>query len=227
MAEPVKRRYRSAVRTAQARATRARILDAAQPLLLERGYHATSIEAIAAAAGVAPQTVYNGFETKRTILGALIRRAMRGAEDAPLPLQSPAGALVRDAPDAATALRLFADDISRRLERVAPLVMLVNAAAPADAELSELLGQIHHQRHGQLRGLVRWLSAKSPLRMSAAQAADTLWLLVSAETYLLATTRRGWSRTRYARWLADSLATLLIGEDSNPHYRPGSAAETG
>jgi AcrR family transcriptional regulator len=212
MADTVKRRYRSEVRSAQAHATRARILDAAQPLLLERGYHATSIEAIAAAAGVAPQTIYNGFGTKRMILGALIRRAMRGAEHAPLPLRSPAGAAVRDAPDATTALRLFADDISRRLERVAPLVMLVNAAAPADAELNELLALIHRQRLGQLRGLVRWLSAKSPLRLSAAEAADTLWLLVSAESYLLATTRRGWSRARYARWLADSLATLLIDD---------------
>ena len=210
MADAVKRPYRSDRRTAQARETRARILDAAYAQLLERGYHATSIELIASQAAVAPQTVYNVFGTKRAILGALIRRAMRGDEDAPLPLEQPAGRAVRAEADPRSQLRIFADDISRRLARVAPLIELLNAAAPGDPELAELLVTIHRQRLAQLRKLARLLSANTNLRLSESDAAGTLWLLVSAELYQLATTRRGWSRARYARWLADSLAALLI-----------------
>jgi AcrR family transcriptional regulator len=198
MSDAVKRSYRSDVREAQARETRTRILDSAQRLLIDGGYHATSIEAIAAEAGVSVQTVYNAFPTKRAILGALIRRA------------STAGEAVRKAKDPRAALRLFADDISRRLDRVAPLIMLLIAAAPSDPELAELLTIINRQRLGQLRKLARSLGSTARLRVSQTDAADTLWLLVSAEAYYSATQRRGWSRARYARWLADSLAAILL-----------------
>jgi AcrR family transcriptional regulator len=210
MADAVKRRYRSNRRAAQARETRGRILDAAYGQLVEHGYHTTSIETIASQAGVAPQTVYNAFGTKRAILGALIRRAVRGDEDDPLPLAQPGGDAIRAEPDLRVQLRIFAEDISRRLARVAPLIELLNAAAPADPELGVLLTTIHRQRLGQLRKLAGWIGADASLKVSSAAAADTMWLLVSAEVYQLATTKRGWSRRRYARWLADSLAALLI-----------------
>jgi AcrR family transcriptional regulator len=210
MADAVKRPYRSDRRAAQARETRGRILDAAYRELVERGYHATSIETIANQAKVAPQTVYNAFGTKRAILGTLIRRSVRGDEGDPLPLAQPGGDAVRAEPDPRVRLRIFADDISRRLARVAPLIELLNTAAPGDLELGALLKAIHRQRLGQLRKLAEWIAADTPLRGGVASAADTMSLLVSAEVYQLATTRSGWSRQRYARWLADSLAALLI-----------------
>ena len=48
-------------RTERAEATRRRVLDAAVQLFIQRGFHATTIESIAAAADVSVETVYKRF----------------------------------------------------------------------------------------------------------------------------------------------------------------------
>src|SRR5262245_26084593 len=85
-----KRRYRSPLREAQAAATRARILDAALQELSAGGYAATSVAAIAKAAGVSPETIYAVFGSKRGIVDALL-----GQIDAEA-LQQRAAALSRE-----------------------------------------------------------------------------------------------------------------------------------
>src|SRR5919199_319528 len=65
--------------------TRAAILEAAGALFAERGYAATTIEAIAAAADVAVETVYARFGNKRAILAAYIDVSVVG-DDEPVPL---------------------------------------------------------------------------------------------------------------------------------------------
>src|SRR5450755_1880296 len=67
----VKRGYDSSRRLRQATQTRADILQAARRLFSERGYPATTIEAIAGEAQVSEATVYTGFGSKRGILSAL------------------------------------------------------------------------------------------------------------------------------------------------------------
>src|SRR3954447_13016222 len=83
MAEPVKpkRRYDSSRRRAQAAATRSDILDAAQRLFERGGYAGTTMEAIAAEAGVALKTVYVAFETKSGLLRALWNHLLREGRD--------------------------------------------------------------------------------------------------------------------------------------------------
>lgn len=50
-----------------------RILEAAASLIAQNGYQATSIEAIAKAAGVAKRTVYSRFSGKPALLAAVLR----------------------------------------------------------------------------------------------------------------------------------------------------------
>lgn len=64
------RKYSSPTRERQASQTRTNILDATQRLLMDRGYAKTTIEAIAQEAGVAKQTVYAVFQSKRGIVAA-------------------------------------------------------------------------------------------------------------------------------------------------------------
>ena len=60
-------------------------MDAALRLFLERGYVATTIEAIAREAAVAPATVYQAFGTKQAILARVLDQAIAGdAEPAAL-----------------------------------------------------------------------------------------------------------------------------------------------
>jgi hypothetical protein len=55
-----------------------------------------------------------------------------------------------------------------------------------------------------------------PLRQPAAEATDAVWALASPELYTLLTGARGWSRARWTRWLADSLAAILLPEPDRP-----------
>src|SRR3989442_5955620 len=84
MAERVKpkRAYNSPRRQEQAASTRSSILEAAQRLFEEQGYAATTMEAIAAEAGVALKTVYVAFATKSGLLRALWDLLLKGDEEA-------------------------------------------------------------------------------------------------------------------------------------------------
>ncbi|HZD38744.1 MAG TPA: helix-turn-helix domain-containing protein, partial [Actinomycetes bacterium] len=71
MREPVKGRTQAGRRReARARRTRQRIVEAALGLFLQRGYTATTVEAIARQARVAPATIYQAFGTKHAILAS-------------------------------------------------------------------------------------------------------------------------------------------------------------
>jgi AcrR family transcriptional regulator len=209
MAEPVKRTYRSERRQEQADQTRLRVLDAADVVFRQRGYERASIAAIATEAGVADETIYAHFKNKRTLLGELVQRAVRGADPRPVPEQSAPRALV-DISDQREQLRLFAADIVQRLERAAPLVALVSQAAPGEPQLAELLERLHAQRLRNLRTLVDALAASGPLRLSADAATETVWALTSPELHQLLVRQRRWTRRRYSTWLTESLAALLL-----------------
>lgn len=61
---------------------RNRILDAAETLVLERGFDAMSVQAIAQHVGIAKGAVYREFDSKQEILDALLQRAMGRMIDA-------------------------------------------------------------------------------------------------------------------------------------------------
>lgn len=216
MPDDVKRRsYRSELRRDQAVQTRERVLAAAAGLFIERGYDATSIAAIAERAGVSPETVYARFRYKRTLLGESMQQAVRGADPRPVPDQDAPRKLAAET-DQREQLRLFAADISLRLERAAPLAAVVAGAARADPELAELYERLHATRLQNLATLVDAVAANGPLRLPREQALETVWALTSPELHQLLFRVRGWTRDRYTDWLADSLSTLLLGagEDS-------------
>jgi AcrR family transcriptional regulator len=209
MTARVKRTYRSDRRREQAEQTRGRILDGAGEVFRARGYERASIASIAEAAGVADETVYSHFTNKRTLLGELVERAVRGEDPRPVPDQEAPRALAAT-PDQGEQLRLFAEDVARRLERAAPLVAVVASAAAGEPELASLLERLHAHRARNLRVLVDALALNGPLRVSAAKSTETVWALTSPELYQLLIEIRGWSRRRYASWLAESLELLLI-----------------
>ena len=185
------------------------MLDAAARLFEERGYDGASIAAVAEQAGVSEETIYARFRNKRTLLGELVRRAVRGSDPAPVPEQRGPRAIVA-ATDQAEQLQLFAADIVLRLERAAPLVAIVAGAARSERELAELLEALHDDRLRNLRVLVDALAANGPLRLSTDEAVESVWALTSPELHQLLSRVRGWTRRRYCEWLADSLAQLLL-----------------
>lgn len=216
MSDDVKRRsYRSELRREQAEQTRERVLAAAAGLFVERGYDATSIAAIAERAGVSPETVYARFRSKRALLGELMQQAVRGGDPRPVPEQDAPQELAAET-DQREQLRLFAADISLRLERAAPLAAVVAGAARSDPELGELYERLHATRLENLATLIDALAANGPLRLPREQALETLWGLTSPELHQLLLRVRGWTRERYRDWLADGLSTLLLDSTITP-----------
>jgi len=206
------RRYDSSLRTAQAGQTRLRILEAAQQLFAERGYAATTMDAIASAAGVAPDTVYASFGSKTGLLHRLLDVRV-GGDEAPVPL------LEREGPKSVRALPTqrrqvvgFAADISEILERARPVDDIMRGAAGVDPEIAALRGRMQETRYENIRQFVSWLAAKGPFRggMSEQEAAAHVWTLASPEVHGLLRRERGWTKDRYAAWLADTLTRTLL-----------------
>jgi AcrR family transcriptional regulator len=204
-----RRAYRSERRREQAEETRERVLAAAGRLFAERGFENATIAAIASAAGVSPETVYAGFRNKRTLLGELVGRAVRGGDSTPVLAQAGPRA-VTAASDQREQLRLFAADVVLRLERAGPLIEILSAASRSDPELAELRAKLHRDRRENLRTLIDALAVNGPLRLDPDAALDSVWALASPELHQLLTRTRGWTRKRYSTWLADSLAALLL-----------------
>jgi AcrR family transcriptional regulator len=207
-----KRTYDSSLRKQQASETRMRILDAAQRLFAEKGYPASTIEAIAAAAGVAVDTVYAAFGNKRGVLQALLNVRV-GGDEAELDLLDRAGPqAVQREPGQKAQLAAFAADVSQIIERARPVDDIIRGAAAVDAEIAVFRSEAQAYRYRNMRQLVSWLAAKGPLRagLTEEDAAAIAWTMTSPEVHGLLRVARGWSAERYSAWLAQSLARILL-----------------
>ncbi len=183
------------------------MLAAAGRLLAAHGYAGTTIAAVAREAGVAIETVYAAFGSKRALVGALVQASVRGADAAPAAEQAGAVALAA-LTDQREQVRLFAADVVERLERVGPVLQAL--AAAAEPELAELLANVDRGRLEGMRAFIAALERNGPLRVEAEPAAETAWALASPELHQLLVRRRGWPRERYCEWLADTLAAALL-----------------
>src|SRR6478752_4263431 len=98
------RRYSSPLREQQAATTRLAVLDAARALFVERGYGATTIEQVAATAGVSKPTVFTAVGNKQALLRAVRDVAIAGDDDQVPITGRPAAAAIGDEPDQGLAI---------------------------------------------------------------------------------------------------------------------------
>ncbi|MCL4248838.1 MAG: TetR/AcrR family transcriptional regulator [Anaerolineae bacterium] len=207
-----KRTYNSTRRREQARQTRRQIAEAAMQLFTERGYAGATIDAIAQAAGVAPESVYSNFGSKRKILWHLLDTSVGGDDERVHLLDRPEPQAVLHEDDPRKQLALFAANITDIVERAAPVFEIMRGAAKTEPEIAELIRTALHQRRRNMMPLARHLAASGPLRegIDSSKAVDTLWTLTSPEVFRLLTVDRGWSKQQYVDWLTDSLIRLLL-----------------
>ena len=114
MTGPVKtpRRYDASRRQDQAHQNRAAVLAAARELFLADGYPATTMAAVARAAGVSSQLVYKTFGNKPGLVKALFDVAIAGDDEPVRMLDRESLARVRAEPDPHVKLRLYADFVA-------------------------------------------------------------------------------------------------------------------
>jgi AcrR family transcriptional regulator len=211
-----KRPYDSTRRREQAAETQRRILKSARDRFAAGGWSGTTIDAIAHAASVAPETVYAAFGGKVRLLRRLVEVAVRG-DDGPASLLDRRGpkAVLAEA-DPQRQIRMFADDIRLRLDRVAPLIDVIRSAGATDREMASLFRELQNARLRNLKKFVRSVARSGAIRrgLTDGDAGETVWALASPELYRLLTGVRGWSGERYSRWLTESLVALLLGGGS-------------
>jgi AcrR family transcriptional regulator len=214
MAERVKptRRYHSPLRQEQAATTRAAVLEAARRLFVRDGYAATSMQAIAAEAGVASKTVYLAFATKSGLLRALWDLALKGDEDAAGVDQRAWYREVVEEPDPEKQLRLNARNARVVKVRIAPVLEVIRDGAPVDADVAALWDLIHTDFYENQRAIIEIIHRKRALRrgLDIVTATDILWTLNHPDVWLLLVGKRGWSPERWERWFADTACAQLL-----------------
>ena len=213
MTEPVKRDSPSKSGRGQARTRldRRAVVESARTLFLERGYTATTIEAISEHSDVPSATVYRLFSSKLGILKAVLDTSIAG-DDQPLAVQErPDVASLFTEPDPHKLLAGLAGVTTAINQRTNDVYRVLASAAGSDPAAAELLSEIRQQRdQGQgkiARSLARAHALKPGLRER--DAADLIHALMSPEVYRLLVGDRGWTPARYQQWLATTLTQQL------------------
>jgi AcrR family transcriptional regulator len=208
-----RRSYRSPTRQAQARRTRARILEAATEAFRAHGYSGTTVAAVAATAAVSVAAVELAFPTKPELLKAAIDVAIAG-DDEPIPvLERPWAVSARGSSDAAAFVDAVVTVLVPAAERSDALVLAALEGARSDDRLVPLAEQLQAQRAVTAGWIVDSLTDITPLRggLERSAAIDIVWLLMDPAVFERLTSARHWPPDRFGRFIADSLLRLLTG----------------
>ncbi len=204
-----KRVYRSDLRQEQARRTRAQVLDAATRCFVERGYAATTMRDVAAAAGVSVPTVF-AQGGKAALLLACVDRALVGTdEDRAVRELGPFAELLA-APDRAGRLAAL-----RRLAREAapgsrPMQDVFADAAAADPDVRASYEEYERRRRADTEAVLGVFASDLRADLDRETATDVAWSVFSPSTQSRLMVGCGWPVERYADWVADAFARLLL-----------------
>ena len=213
-----KRSYRSERRERQARETRQRILAVASAGFERSGYAATSMRAVAQAAGVSVPTVELVFGTKSELLRAAISFAIRGdAEPVPM-LKRTWAHRAQETLSVAEFLAIVGRVLVEGERRSAGLIVAAFEVADHDESMSTLADQLRGQRAETAAWVVDQLIRRASLRggVTREQAIDTVWLLMDPHGFVALTRDRGWTAERFEAWFIDSVQELLLADESAP-----------
>jgi AcrR family transcriptional regulator len=191
-------------RQRQALETRRLIAEAAGKLFLERGYAATTMDAIAGEAGVAVSTVYAAFKNKRAILKE-IRLAWHDRTHA-----REINAEAARHPDPERRLEMLANSNRRQWELGAGMVAIYQGAAAADREAAAELDEALRGRRAALDRIVEGIEEALRPGLDSTRAAAILRALCRAEVYQELVEESGWSPDEYEAWLVTMLKTQLL-----------------
>jgi AcrR family transcriptional regulator len=213
-----RRTYDGSRRRSQARAHRARVVEAARRRFLEDGYAPTTGAAIGADADVSVETVYKAFRNKAGVLKAVFDVAVAG-DDAPVPvMEREFVAEIQAEPDPVEKLRRYTRQLEVTVARTAEIQLLVRATAVLDPEIEAVWRQMQEERLVGMAAFAAHLGDAGVLRpsMTVDAARDVLWTYTSVELYELLVLERGWDLARYRDFLADALAAALLPAPTTP-----------
>jgi AcrR family transcriptional regulator len=197
---------------ARTRRTKAAVIDAARTLFAQRGYAATTIEAVSEQSDTPQATIYRLFGSKVGILKAVIDLSIVGDDQAVAMADRPEVRQMLADPDPRRQLSRFGALLRDVMARTVPLHRLLADAARSDEDAASLLTEIARQRQDGQRRVARSLARSGALRpgLRERDAADVIHALASPEVYGLLVLDRGWNGDRYQNWVAAILADQLL-----------------
>jgi AcrR family transcriptional regulator len=213
---------------ARTRLARAAVVEAARSLFLERGYGATTMEAISEGADVPAATVYRLFSSKLGILKSLLDVSIGGDDQDVAFADRPPVQDLLGHPDPRQQVAGFVAVTVQVNQRVAPLYRILVSAAGVDPDAAALLDELTRQRQQGQRVIAKALARAGALRADLTEraAADVIHAVLSPELYRLLVVDRGWKLDRYQRWLTDLLGEQLLRSGSPAATRPAPRAPT-
>jgi AcrR family transcriptional regulator len=201
-----RRPYHSAQRQKQAESTRTAIVAAARRLFFTTGYQATTIEAIAAEAGVSTPTVYAVFGSKRGLLVAI-----SDSMDARAGFVTVEKALAAST-DPLEQITLIAAAQVAFFERNADVLEPLREAGRIDEDVAILWTEDHARHRAGYSRLARTWAEWGRLRAGVDEktAADTMSAIAWIDVYWYFVGRCGWTPDQFRRWLEDAFERLIL-----------------
>lgn len=197
-------------RQRQAQETKDRVVAAARSLMARQGWAATTIDAIATEAGVAPQTIYAAFGNKRALLTGM-RDVMLRDSQVPELMARAAGES-----DAARRIELWAQLVRQQMETSYDVISIHRQAASADPRVAVEYRKVLDNRARAFGEFVHGLRADLATGLDEHAATDILWCFSNEEIYRELVQERGWSVDRYERWLTGTLVAQLLTKAADP-----------
>ena len=214
---------------ARTRLARRAVVDAARTLFLDRGYGATTIDAISERSDIPTATVYRLFGSKLGILKALLDVSIVGDDEAVAMTDRPEVRSLLADPDPAERVAGFVHLAARINQRTATIYRILVSAAASHPDAAALLDDLTRQRQEGQGHIARSLASADALTPGVRQrdAADIIHALMSPEVYGLLVVDRGWPIERYESWLARTLVDQLLASRARTAHRGRPSGEQG
>jgi hypothetical protein len=187
------RTYHSPVRAERARATRRRVVGAAQAVFLSGG-------------------------SKVELLKTAWDWAVVG-DDEPVPMAERASVRRMQAEeDPGVLVRLWVQQVLDVAARVGGLALTLSRAADVDEEAAALLAGIDAERRAGATMFLRHLDDRAWLRpgLTVEHAADMCWMLMNPLLPRRLRDERGWTRDEVEEWLVRLASTSLLPDPGPP-----------
>ena len=208
-----KRPYVSPLREQQRRQTRARVVQAAGADFAQRGYVATTMQAIAKEAGVSVDTVYlNG--SKRELLFAALETGVAGDEGSHSVRERDWVKELLAEPDVSRLLARLAPIVAETHARTAGIFAALAGAATVDEEVAQAYTELVARMRADTAAIAALLDERrGPQRgLAVEELGDTFWLLTHPDAYRRLVEEARWSVERYVAWLERMLRSVVLGD---------------
>jgi AcrR family transcriptional regulator len=198
------RRYNSPLREQRAVETKAALVRVATELFVAHGWAATGMRDVARAAGVAVETLYSHFSSKRALLDAVVDQAAAG-DDAPVSVAERPEFQAMGRGRRTDRIAAAAAVVAAINGRTSPFARLIREAAVGDPEIAGVLAATRERQRADVAAGIALILGRPPSDVER----DGVWALVSPEVFVLLVHETGWSVGAYEQWVSDTLARIL------------------